>query len=98
VAFGLVTRRRADAMGIIVLAALAASAALSAVSGSPRALLARDGLTTAAWAGYMYLSLLTRRARDVRGVTPAAGRTAGLRPVVAALGPPAAGVVGRDLG
>ena len=61
VAFGLVTRRRADAMGIIVLAALAASAALSAVSGSPRALLARDGLTTAAWAGYMYLSLLARR-------------------------------------
>jgi hypothetical protein len=61
VAFGLVTRRRADAMGILVLAALAASTALSVISGSPRALLARDGLTTAAWAGYMYLSLLARR-------------------------------------
>lgn len=57
----LVSRRRADAAGLVMLAALAVSAALSAVSGSPRALLARDGLVTAGWAGYMYLSLLGRR-------------------------------------
>ena len=58
---GLLNRRRAGAMGILILAALAASTALSLVSGSPRALLARDGLTTGTWACYMYLSLLARR-------------------------------------
>jgi hypothetical protein len=57
----LVTRRRANAMGILVLAALAAAATLSLASGSPRALLIRDALTTGAWAGYMYLSLLASR-------------------------------------
>jgi len=57
----LLARRRADAMGLLILAALAASTVASLVSGSPRALLARDGLTTGAWAGYMYLSLLARR-------------------------------------
>ena len=61
VLIGLVTRRRADAMGVIIVAALAASTALSVVSGSPRALLVRDGLTTGAWACYIYLSLLARR-------------------------------------
>jgi hypothetical protein len=58
---GILTRRRTDATGLVMLAALAASAALSLITGSPRALLARDGLVTAAWAGYMYLSLLARR-------------------------------------
>ena len=58
---GLLRGRRADAMGILVLAALAVSAAASVVNGSPRALLARDGLTTGAWACYMYLSLLAAR-------------------------------------
>jgi hypothetical protein len=57
----LVTRRRANAMGILVVAALAVSTALSLASGSPRALLARDALTTGAWACYMYLSLLAAR-------------------------------------
>jgi hypothetical protein len=57
----LVTRRRANAMGILVVAALAVAAALSLASGSPRALLTRDALITGAWAGYMYLSLLTAR-------------------------------------
>jgi hypothetical protein len=61
VLFGLVTRRGVDAMGFLVLAALAVSAAFSLVTGSPRALLARDGLLTGAWAAYMYLSLLARR-------------------------------------
>lgn len=57
----LVARRRADMMGLMMLAALAVSAAVSLISGSPRALLARDGLITAGWAGYMYLSLFGRR-------------------------------------
>lgn len=58
---GLVTRRRVDMTGLVMLAALVVSAALSLISGSPRALLARDGLVTAGWAGYMYLSLLASR-------------------------------------
>ena len=58
---GLARRRRVDAAGAMMLAALAASTAFSLISGSPRALLARDGLMTAGWAGYMYLSLLARR-------------------------------------
>jgi hypothetical protein len=58
---GILARRRVDAMGFLVLAALAASAVLSLLTGSPRALLARDGLLTGAWAAYMYLSLVARR-------------------------------------
>jgi hypothetical protein len=58
---GLLIRRELDTMGFLVLAALAVSAAFSLVTGSPRALLARDGLLTAAWAGYLYVSLLARR-------------------------------------
>ncbi len=58
---GLLMHRRADAMGFLVLAAVAASAAVSLATGSPRALLARDGLLTGAWSAYMYLSLLARR-------------------------------------
>jgi hypothetical protein len=56
-AVGVVTRRRADLIGLVMLAALTVTAALSLISGNPRALLARDGLVTAGWAGYMYLSL-----------------------------------------
>jgi hypothetical protein len=44
-----------------MVAALAVSAAFSLVTGSPRALLARDGLVTGGWAAYMYLSLLASR-------------------------------------
>ena len=58
---GLVARRRVDVTGAVMLAALAASTAFSLISGSPRALLARDGLVTAGWAGYLYLSLLASR-------------------------------------
>jgi len=54
-------RRRVDLAGLVMVAALTVSAVLSLITGSPRALLARDGLVTAAWAGYMYLSLLARR-------------------------------------
>jgi hypothetical protein len=48
-------------MGILILAALVLSATAAVVNGSPRALLARDGLTTGAWGAYMYLSLLAAR-------------------------------------
>ncbi len=58
---GLVRGRRPDAMGVMILATLALSAGLSLLTGSPRVLLARDGLLTGAWAAYMYLSLLARR-------------------------------------
>jgi len=58
---GMLRRRRADAMSLVMLAALAVTAALSLVTGSPRALLARDGLVTAAWAAFMYASLLAQR-------------------------------------
>jgi hypothetical protein len=54
-------RRRIDRTGIMMLAALAASAAFSLITGSPRALLARDGLMSAGWAGYLYFSLLASR-------------------------------------
>ena len=58
---GVLARKRIDMTGLLMLAALMASAAFSLITGSPRALLARDGLVGAGWAGYMYLSLLTRR-------------------------------------
>lgn len=58
---GLVRGRRPDTMGVMILATLALSAGLSLLTGSPRVLLARDGLLTGAWAAYMYLSLLGRR-------------------------------------
>jgi len=57
----IIRRRRADAMSLMMLVALAGTAALSMITGSPRALLARDGLVTAAWAAYMYASLLAQR-------------------------------------
>jgi hypothetical protein len=58
---GALRGRRPDTMGILILAALALSATVSVVNGSPRALFARDGLNTGAWACYMYLSLLAAR-------------------------------------
>lgn len=58
---GVLIRRRVDIAGLTIVLALAASTALSLITGSPRALLARDGLITAGWAAYMYLSLFGRR-------------------------------------
>jgi hypothetical protein len=58
---GLVRHRGADRMGLFVVAALVLSAVLSLVTGSPRALLARDGVLTGAWALYMYASVLAVR-------------------------------------
>jgi hypothetical protein len=58
---GLIRRRSADLMGLLVVAALVLSAVLSLATGSPRALLARDGVLTAAWALYMYASMFAAR-------------------------------------
>ena len=58
---GLVRRRSADRMGLMMVAALLLSTVLSLATGSPRVLLARDGMLTAAWAGYMYASMLAAR-------------------------------------
>ena len=58
---GLLHRRRPDTMGILILAAQALSATATVINGSPRALFAREGLTTGAWACYMYVSLLAAR-------------------------------------
>jgi hypothetical protein len=58
---GLLADRRIDVAGLVMVAALTASAVFSLITGSPRALLARDGLVTAGWAGYMYLSMLASR-------------------------------------
>lgn len=56
-----VTRRRADPLGLSVMALLLLSAGVSLLSGSPRVLLARDGWLTGAWALWFFLSLRTRR-------------------------------------
>src|SRR5262249_52340681 len=59
--WGVIARARGDRTGAVVLVALAVSTVFSLISGSPRALLARDGLMTAGWAGYMYLSVCASR-------------------------------------
>ena len=48
-------------VGLLMVAALLLSTVLSLATGSPRALLARDGMLTAAWACYMYASMLAAR-------------------------------------
>lgn len=53
--------RRTDRMGLLMVAALLLSTVLSLATGSPRALLARDGVLTGAWACYMYASMLAAR-------------------------------------
>jgi hypothetical protein len=58
---GLITRRRADGLGLSVMALLLLGAAVSLLTGSPRVLLARDGWLTGAWAIWFLLSLRARR-------------------------------------
>lgn len=58
---GLVRHRSASRIGLLMVATLLLSTVLSLATGSPRALLARDGVLTAAWAGYMYASMLAAR-------------------------------------
>jgi hypothetical protein len=57
----MITRRRADMLGVSVMALLLVSAGVSLVTGSPRVLLARDGWLTAAWGVWFFLSLRARR-------------------------------------
>ena len=58
---GLARHRHTDRMGLLMVAALLLSTVLSLATGSPRALLARDGILTAAWGCYMYASMLAAR-------------------------------------
>jgi hypothetical protein len=60
-AAGMITRRKASALGLSVLAMMALGVGASLVSGSPRFLLAKDGWLTGAWAAWFFTSLLTRR-------------------------------------
>jgi hypothetical protein len=53
--------RTLDGLAAIVIAMLFASTLVSLISGSPRLLLARDGLLTGVWAGLFFASLLARR-------------------------------------
>jgi hypothetical protein len=52
-----VTKRRIDILAGMVMAALVLSVALSLLTGSPRTLLARDGLITAVVGGWMLFTL-----------------------------------------
>lgn len=57
----IVVARRVDRLACGVLAMLLVSAAVSLINGSPRFLLAKDGLLTAAWGAWMLISLLGDR-------------------------------------
>jgi len=57
----MITRRRSDLLGTAVLATMALTAGISLITGSPRFLLAREGLLTAAWAGWFFASLRSQR-------------------------------------
>ncbi len=57
----LIRRHRVNGVSLGVLALLLLSTGVSLISGSPRALLAKDGWLTAVWAGWFFASLLGRR-------------------------------------
>jgi hypothetical protein len=58
---GLLAGRRRDGLGLSVMALLLLSSGVSLLAGSPRVLLARDGLLTGTWAIWFFLSLRARR-------------------------------------
>jgi hypothetical protein len=60
-AISVTRQRRVDRLGAVVLIMLAVSTGISAIGGSPRFLLAKDGLITAAWGAWMLASLLAAR-------------------------------------
>ena len=91
---GLATRRRVDVAGAVMLAALAASTAFSLISGSPRALLARDGLVTAGWAWLHVPEPARQPAGHLRHLPGPARRAARLRLRDPVLGPAGRPVVG----
>ena len=57
----MLTRRRSDRLGVAVMATMVLTAGISLITGSPRFLLAREGLLTAAWAGWFFVSLRSKR-------------------------------------
>ena len=57
----MIARRRPDLLGMAVLATMALTTGISLITGSPRFLLAREGLLTAAWAGWFFASLRSQR-------------------------------------
>ncbi len=57
----MVKRRRSDRLGVAVVATMVLTAGISLITGSPRFLLAREGLLTAAWAGWFFASLRSKR-------------------------------------
>jgi hypothetical protein len=61
VAMQLITKRRIDGVGGIVVATVAAALLLSVVTSSPRFLLAKDGLLTAIWGLWFLASTRSRR-------------------------------------
>jgi hypothetical protein len=59
--FTIARKRRVDALGVFVLVVIAASVGLSFITGSPRFLLAKEGVFTAVIGGAFYVSLFRAR-------------------------------------
>lgn len=62
--------RRVDGLAVAVLAMLAVSTGVSLIGGSPRFLLAKDSLLTAAWGAWFIVSLHTQRPLTFRFTRP----------------------------
>ncbi len=61
VAHQMVTRRRTDGVGLVVVVTVAATIVMSLATQSPRFLLARDGLITGLWGAWFVASVRARR-------------------------------------
>jgi intracellular septation protein A len=59
--FTIARKRRVDALGVFVLVVIAASIGISFMTGSPRFLLAKEGVFTAVIGGAFYVSLFRAR-------------------------------------
>jgi hypothetical protein len=66
----LVTRRRLDGMGGVVVISVLATIVLSLITDSPRFLLARDGFITALWGAWFLATLRARRPAGFRLARP----------------------------
>lgn len=65
-----IKHRRVDGLAVAVLAMLAVSTGVSLIGGSPRFLLAKDSLLTAAWGAWFIVSLHTQRPLTFRFTRP----------------------------
>ena len=61
VAFTLIRHRRIDGLALFMIATLLLTGGVSLLTGSPRFLLAKDGLLTAVWGVWFFVSLLGGR-------------------------------------